>query len=161
MIDAKDYVAVEHVDVLLTDLKAEDIAGITIENVHHLSPATNETPDLRGTTFGENARILVKAIVSRSSRQSLEFTSLNVIMLVDTGSPYVYLSERTWEALGVKVEDLPNNGQAYVKVNGMRVLAHVSSNHFEDIDVLGSSFLKNCVMVVDYPEQTVEIHVMT
>jgi predicted aspartyl protease len=160
MIEANDYVAVEHVDLLLPDLKGEDIAGITIENAHHLSPATSDTPDLRGMTFGENARILVKAIVSRSSRQSLQFTSLNVIMLVDTGSPYVYLTENTWEALGVRVEDLPN-GQAYVKINGMRVLAHVSSNHFEDIDVLGSSFLKNCVMVVDYPEQTAEIHVMT
>jgi hypothetical protein len=35
-----------------------------------------------------------------------------------------------------------------------------SSNHFEDIDVLGASFLKNCKMAVDYPEQTAELQVV-
>jgi hypothetical protein len=61
--------------------------------------------------------------------------------------------------LASKVEDLPND-EAYVNINGMRVLAHVFSNHFSGIDVLGgSSFLMNFKMTVDYyPEQTAEIH---
>ena len=75
-------------------------------------------------------------------------------MLVDTGAPYVFLTAKTWSSIGVKVGNLPND-EAYVKINGVRVLAHVSSNHFEDIDVLGASFLKNCKMAVNYPEQTV------
>lgn len=88
MIDAKDYVAVEHFDVLLTDLKAEDIARVKIDGVQHLSVANKEdTPTmLKGTTFGENARIPVAAVVSRTKPG--EFDPLNVIMLVDTGSPY-------------------------------------------------------------------------
>jgi predicted aspartyl protease len=160
MMDAKDYVAVEHFDVLLTDLNAEAIARVEIDDVQHLSIATNGTPTkLKGTTFGENARILVAAIVTRSSKQSQQqIKAVNVIMLVDTGSPYVFLTKMTWNSLGVKVEDLPND-QAYVKINGVRVLAHVSSHHFEDIDVLGATFLKNCKMTVDYPEQTAELHV--
>jgi predicted aspartyl protease len=159
MMDAKDYVAVEHFDVLLTDLKAEDIARVKINDVRHLSVANEDTPTtlLKGTTFGENARILVAAVVSRS-RQS-ECKPANVIMLVDTGCPYVFLTEKTWNSIGVKVENLPND-QAYIKINGVRVLAHVSSNHFEDIDVLGASFLKNCKMAVDYPEQTAELQVV-
>ena len=33
MMDAKDYVAVEHFDVLLTDLKAENIAQVKIDGI--------------------------------------------------------------------------------------------------------------------------------
>ena len=159
MMDAKDYVAVEHFDVLLTDLKAEDISRTKIDGVRHLTVANKEdTPTmLKGTTFGENARILVASVVSRTKPG--ESNPLNVIMLVDTGSPYVFLTARTWNSIGFKVEDLPND-QAYVKINGVRVLAHVSSNHFEDIDVLGASFLKNCKMAVDYPEQYAEIQIV-
>lgn len=35
MIDAKDYVAVEHFDVLVTDLRAEDIAKVKIDDAEH------------------------------------------------------------------------------------------------------------------------------
>jgi predicted aspartyl protease len=161
MMDAKDYVAVEHFDVLLTDLKAEDIARVKIDNVEHLSAANKakaKPTTLNGITFGENARILVSAVVSRTKKQG-EFNPVNAIMLVDTGSPYVFLTAKTWNAIGVKVEDLPND-QAYVKIDGVRVLAHVSSNHFEDVDILGASFLKSCKMTVDYPEQTAELLVV-
>ena len=158
MMDAKDYVAVEHFDVLLTDLKAEDIARVKIDEIQHLSAANEPSPTvLKGTTFGENARILVATVVSRTKG---EFSPVNAIMLVDTGSPYVFLTAKTWNTIGVKVEDLPND-QAYVKINGVRVLAHVSSNHFEDIDVLGASFLKNCKLTVDYPEQAAELQIVT
>ena len=159
MMDAKYYVAVEHFDVLLTDLKAEDIARVKIDGIQHLSAANKASPTiLKGTTFGENARILVAAVVSRTKQD--EFHPVNAIMLVDTGSPYVFLTAKTWNAIGVKVEDLRND-QAYVKINGVRVLAHVSSNHFEDVDVLGASFLKNCKLAVDYPEQIAELQIVT
>lgn len=158
MMDAKDYVAVEHFDVLLTDLKAEDIARVKIDGIQHLSAAeASTTIILKGTTFGENARILVAAVVSRTKKD--ESNPVNAIMLVDTGSPYVFLTIKTWNALGVKIEDLPSD-QAYVKINGVRVLAHVSTNHFEDVDVLGASFLKNCKLIVDYPEQAVELRIV-
>jgi len=112
---------------------------------------------LRGVTLGENARVLVKAVVTRSGNLQ-QHHAINVTMLVDTGSPYVYFTQKTWKALGVDLADLPND-EAYLKINGVRVLAHVSSNHFEDIDVMGTSFLKNCKVAIDYPEQKAEIHI--
>ena len=158
MIDASNYVSVKQFDVLLTDLTAEDIAALRIEGVQHLSLAANRgARTLKGITVGENARVLVAAVVSRAARPSS--VARNVIMLVDTGSPYVFLCRRTWEALGVRLEDLPND-QAFILINGVRVLAHVSSNHFEDIDVLGASFLQNCNLAVNYPEQTAELVVV-
>jgi hypothetical protein len=158
MLDATEYdVAVEQFDILLTDIKAEDIERVSIDGVKHLSPATTSTSVvLRGVTVGENARLLVKAVVTRSGNLQ-QHRAINVIMLVATGSPYVFLTQKTWKAFGVDLADLPND-QAYVKINGVRVLAHVSSNHFEDIDVMGTSFLKNCNVTIDYPEQKAEIH---
>lgn len=78
------------------------------------------------------------------------------MMLVATGSPYVFFSEKTWKALGVTIEDFPG-GQASVVINATKVLGHASSNHFADIDVLGVSFLKQKQLVVDYTKETVEI----
>jgi predicted aspartyl protease len=156
MMDATEYVVVEQFDILLTDIKAEHIERIKIDGVKHLSPATTSTSVLRGVTVGENARVFVKAVVTRSGNLQ-QHRAINVIMLVDTGSPFVFLAPKTWKAFGVDLADLPND-EAYVKINGVRVLAHVSSNHFADIDVMGTSFLKNCKMTVDYPEEKVEIH---
>lgn len=157
--DAKDYVAVERFDVLLTDVTADDIDRIEICGVRHLSGVTDDTPAtlIKGITFGENYRILVTTVVNRSKQN--QYNPVNVTMLVDTGSPYVFLSARTWNSIGVKVEELPNN-QSHIMINGVRVLAHVSSNHFEYIDVLGASFLKNCKMVVDYPKQSAELQIV-
>ena len=54
--DAKDYVAVEHFDKLLTDLIAEDIYRVKIVNIQHLSAANGPSPTvLKGTSFGEIA----------------------------------------------------------------------------------------------------------
>mmetsp|Transcript_6185 Transcript_6185/g.8908 ORF Transcript_6185/g.8908 Transcript_6185/m.8908 type:complete len:214 (-) Transcript_6185:835-1476(-) len=156
MIDASQYVPANAFDVLLTDLSAEEISKMKIDGQRHLSPATGEVPSiLQGITLGENARVLVRACVSRplsSTRSPL----LNVIMLVDTGSPYVFFTEKTWEALGVQIEDFPG-GQASVVINGTKVLGHVSHNHFSDIDVLGASFLKQRQLVVDYTSEIAKI----
>ena len=54
MIDAKDYVAVEHFDVLLTDLKQEDIARVKIDDIQHLSAANKASRTiLNGTTLAK------------------------------------------------------------------------------------------------------------
>jgi hypothetical protein len=105
MLDATEYVVVEQFDILLTDIKAEDIERITIDGVKHLSPATTSTSVLRGVTVGENARVLVKAVVTRSGNLQ-QHRAINVIMLVDTGSPYVFLTQKTWKAFGVDLADL-------------------------------------------------------
>lgn len=157
MIDANQYVSADAFDVLLTDLSAEEICKLKIDGQRHLSPATGTSPSvLQGITLGENARVLVRACVSRPSSSNRIIPLLNVMMLVDTGSPYVFFTEKTWKALGVPIEDFPG-GQASVEINGTRVLGHVSHNHFADIDVLGASFLKQRQLVADYINEIAEI----
>ena len=128
--DAKDYVVAEHFDMLLTDLIAEDIYRVMIVDIQHLSAANGPSPTvLKGTTFGEIAGILAATVVSSTKG---ECSPMNIIMLVDTGSLYLFLTATTWNAIGVKVKDLPNN-ELVLKINGVRILEHGSSNHFEDI----------------------------
>jgi hypothetical protein len=57
---------------------------------------------LPGVTYGDYQRVLVKADVFYRKR-------LNVIMLVDTGSPYTFLTRETLEASGVKLDDQPSD----------------------------------------------------
>ena len=158
MIDADQYVKADAFDVLLTDLSAKEISKMQIDGQRHLSPATDETPYvLQGITIGENARVLVRACVSRPlSSTRTRSPLLNVMMLVDTVSPYVFFTRKTWEALGVPIEDFPGR-QASVVIHGTKVLGHVSHNHFADIDVLGASFLKQRQLFVDYINETAEI----
>ena len=59
---------------------------------------------LKGTTLPE---FLSLQVVSRTKQG--EFNPVNTIMLVDTGCPYVFLAAKTWNAIGVKVEDIPND----------------------------------------------------
>lgn len=158
MIDATQHIPANSFDILLTDLSVAEISKMKIDGQMHLSLATGETPSaLKGMIIGENARVLVRACVSRSTSSASTNPLLNVMMLVDTGSPYVFLTENTWKALGVQIEDFPG-GQASVVINGTKVLGHVSCNHFADIDVLGASFLKYRQLVVDYTNEIVEIN---
>jgi len=95
MIDASHYVPADAFDVVLTDLSAEEISKMKIDGQRHLSLALGETPTaLGGITLGENARVLVRACVSRPS-SGTRSALLNVMMLVDTGSPYVFFTEKT------------------------------------------------------------------
>jgi hypothetical protein len=95
-------------DILLTDIKGETIRKLVVGGCkHHTEVETNNaelpTPaSLPGVTYGDYQRVLVKAEVIYRKR-------LNVIMLVDTGSPYSFLTRETLEALGVKIDDQPSD----------------------------------------------------
>jgi hypothetical protein len=89
MIDELQHVPLHAFDILLTDLSAKEISELKIDTHKHLSTvAAGENPHiLREITLGENARVLVRACVSKSSSSG---PILNVMMLVDTASPYVF-----------------------------------------------------------------------
>ena len=98
MIDAKDCVPVEQFDILLLDLRAEDIAKVKMDDIELLSTANEATPMptmQKGMTSDKNTRILAAAIIS-CKRQG-KFNSVNVVVLVDAGALCVFLTARTWK----------------------------------------------------------------
>jgi predicted aspartyl protease len=140
-----EVVDIKEFDILLTDIKGETIRRIEIDGTKHLSEVTSDDSHssvLNGVTFGDYSRVLVKAVLTAKGK------SLNAIMLVDTGSPYTFLTGETFQALQVNLEDEPED-QAFVLVNGQRTKAHLSKAHFKDVNVLGTNFLEFCEVTIN------------
>ena len=142
---------------LLTDIKGETIRSLVLGGCKHHSECENYNQSsapttLTGVTYGDYQRVLVKAVVAYRN-------ALNVIMLVDTGSPYTFLTEETLKAIGVQMDDQPSD-HAFVVVNGQRVEVGISKAHFKDVDVLGTNFMQFCEVHVHYPSQTATVTVL-
>ena len=144
-------------DILLTDIRGETIRSIEIGGVKHLSMADdtgNSDPrkatTLNGITFGDYRRVLVMAVLS------LKSTSVNTVLLVDTSSPFTFLTKETFKALGVNIEAQPQD-EVLLLIHGRWLTAHLSKGHFEDVNVLGTNFLVLCELYVNYPFQTAQI----
>ena len=158
-----DVVNIQEFDILLTDIKGETIRQMEIDGGRHLSVCDADGLDggsgsrtvssLNGITFGDYSRVLVRAILTAKGK------SLNAIMLVDTGSPYTFLTNETFEALEINLEEHPSD-QAFVLVNGQRTKAHLSKAHFEDVNVLGTNFLDFCEVSINYPKKTARITIV-
>ena len=152
-----EVVNIGEFDILLTDIKGEAIREMEIDGAKHLSPATesssSNTTTLNGITFGDYSRILVRAVLSAKGK------SVNAVMLVDTGSPYTFLTGETFNALNIDLENQPDD-QAFVLINGQRAKAHLSKAHFEDVNVLGTNFLDYCEVNINYPRKTARITIV-
>lgn len=151
VVDVKKY------DILLSDIVGETISGLEIDGVKHLSSADDISPatldSLKGLFFGPYDRVLVMARLSKKKKQCI-----NAIMLVDTGSPFTFLTEETFKAIGINIQDQPGD-HCDIQINGERTTVSVSTAHFQDVNVLGSNFLRMCEVFLDYPQQKVQITV--
>ena len=79
--------------------------------------------------------------------------SVNVLFLMDTGSPSTYLRQDTLEALGFS-ESIPSN--ANVKIHGTTVQVYHSRGHFENVNLLGQDYLRVAQLraLLNYAELT-------
>jgi hypothetical protein len=152
VVDVNDY------DILLTDIKGETIRTLEIDGSTHLSEAQTSieqvSVSLNGVTYGDYSRVLVRAVLSAKQK------SVNAIMLVDTGSPYTFLTDETFKALGINLEEQPSDQAFIVLVNAQRTKAHLSKAHFEEVNVLGTNFLDFCELQVNYPKKTARITIV-
>jgi len=149
-----EIVNIQEFDILLTDIKGETIRKMEIGGAKHLSETSSVAqPTLNGTIFGDYSRVLVNAVLSAKGR------SINATMLVDTGSPYTFLTDETFKALQIDLHDQPGD-QAFVLVNGQRTKTHLSKAHFEEVNVLGTNFLDFCEVSISYPKKTAKITIV-
>ena len=142
VIDDPNYIAPSGQDLLLTDVTQEILnTRIAPElSVHYLSAseAENASFPVTGILFGLNRRLMVNLLVRR--RESHKF--LNILFLVDTGSPVSYLCDEAISALIGKDKALPKFINVFVQ--GDQVLeCHLSpqDGHFHDVNVIGMDFL--------------------
>jgi predicted aspartyl protease len=150
-------VKLEDFDIPLHDIEAEMIRKMEIDGVKHLSPAdhispSNPTTTMNGIQFADHRRVFVRAVVSSKGK------AVNAFMLVDTSSPYTFLTEETIMALGLELYGPPDNQDGFVGINGYHVLrVRVSKGGFKDVNILGTDFLKLCDLHVNYRNGTARI----
>ncbi|ORY53038.1 hypothetical protein BCR33DRAFT_711428 [Rhizoclosmatium globosum] len=141
--DDTRYIKPELQDFLLTDITSKELRNIaeTME-VDYLGPATFPgTFPVVGIIKYQNHRLMVSLVCRR--RTSKDAPSVNIIFLIDTGSPVTYLGHEAMEALIGQDSHVPQS--LYVNIHSENVVqAHLSPNssHFANVNVLGMDFLE-------------------
>ena len=137
-------------DILLTDLNHSDLV-LPFGN-WAMCEATNEAPKLRAEILsGLRLLVLLRTTVEKpASGYGTTKKVFNVPFLVDTGSPQTFLCEDDYKILGIEaarnvyIEDVPCRPQ-------------ISTEHFMDINLLGTDVLKKTSLFVDYTNLTLHL----
>ena len=141
VMDAPGYIKPELQNFLLTDITAKELRVIAAElEVDYLGPAAFPgTFPAVGDIRGLNHRLIVSLVCRRQTTK--QATSVNIIFLINTGSPVTYLCHEAMEALIGKDSHPPQT--LYVKIHSEQtILARLSpkGSHFADVNVLGMDF---------------------
>jgi hypothetical protein len=143
-------------DILLTDIREVNLQHEIAKefNVGFLSLVTKDDISwpIKGFLYGPHSRPVVNLIFGRKEKL------VNVFCIVDTGSPYTYISLATIHALGV--EDSFDSSVKAV-IHGLPMSAYMSpcDKHFPDINLIGSDFLRraNALLSYDFSKDLVEL----
>lgn len=145
------------VDVFLTDvgeheLRTDIAREFTTEFLASADLLSTPQWPISGIVYGRYFRVIVELTVKRHSM------ARSVFCLLNTGSPFTYLSPSTLQALGFN-DSLPESLQASVHGQQMTVYSSPQTSPFKDINVLGSDFLsrEQCQLSVDYKLLTAEL----
>ena len=167
VLDRIDFIDPSVCDVFFSDVNHEllmseisDRLGVT-----YLSPAENlpkewTLPNVSGILFGPNFRPVINLAISSKKYKKC----INIIFLVDTGSPYLYICEQALEALGF-TENIPKSldvvyrDTLHIASISPKLTPDGRQDHFQDINLIGSDFLKTAFanLIVDYRNNEVTI----
>jgi hypothetical protein len=160
VMDDPGYISPSGQDLLLTDVKKEILSTrIAPElGVRYLSVSESEDASfpVTGILFGLNRRLMVNLLVRR--KESHKF--LNILFLVNTGSPVSYLCDEAISALIGNENALPKLINVFVQ--GNQVLeCHLSpqGGRFHDVNVIGMDFLAahNLTIQICYKRRTFQL----
>jgi hypothetical protein len=124
-------------DVLITDVKESDLQDIgAVLDKPNLSTAVRDHyTSVTGIMYGWQNRIFISLPVRKLD------VVLDVLFLFDTGSQGIHLCHNTFAALGYK-ENVPSTGAFYV--NGFLSQASLSRDHYQDVNILGQEYMREC-----------------
>jgi len=151
---AAPIVAPNLYDVLILDITSSDLnkIGEELESISLSEAQVVPSFPVKGILFGQGQRMFVPLIVSKRSK------SINVNFLFDTGSPNTYLRRETLAALGF-VQSTPT--ETNVNIHGTAMTVYLSSNHFENVDLLGQDYMTAVrgTVCIDYPLKEIVVNV--
>jgi len=146
-------------DVLLSDISEADLYMIAeMEGERYLNVSGGQpTFPVEGMVMGVHRRYMVNLLVRRRNAHAFK----NVVFMVDTGSPYTFLSRSAMEA----VVGVGNNVPAMLRaeIHGEQsIVCYLSpaDKSFADVNLLGMDFLemKGAQMVTDWLQKSFVLH---
>ena len=123
------------------DLLMNDIAE-RLEVEYLATPEITESPtSVSGILYGANMRPMVNLVVASQRHKK----PINIIFLVDTGSPHLYICEGA-------LAKLPKTFGISFGDTSFEANMSPKEGHFKDINLMGSSFLTktNATLTVNY-----------
>jgi hypothetical protein len=136
-------------DVLISDIDSSDLHERVSQqlNKKYLSDTTQELDDVEGMLFGDFYRLVGTMTLNIKGKIK------NVHFLVDTGSPRTYICNEVLKSYNLFLGN-PND-PFMVRLNKRRIAVKVSSDRFEDLNLLGTDFLytNNARLFVDFEEK--------
>ena len=141
--DPPGYIDPSLQDMLFTDITAKGLVSTgQVLDVEYLSSATSFPGSfpVDGEIYGMNNRLMINLVCRRRERDA---HPINIIFLIDTGSPASYLSEMAMKALiGDTGANVPHLLKVMVHSNEV-IQCYLSppDKHFAYVNVLGMDFL--------------------
>jgi hypothetical protein len=141
--DPPGYIKPSLQDMLLTDITAEELLLVAnLLDVEYLS-AANTFPGsfpATGRIHGPHKRLMVNIVCRREGKNT---KPINIVFLVDTGSPFSYLSGKAMDALIGKAGSNIVQAMDVLLHSDKPILCHLSpiDKHFADVNVLGMDFI--------------------
>ena len=131
-------------DVLLTDLSHSDLSRPF--GIWAMAEDTDQSPPQTRVeiTAGQRLLVLLRVTVETPAKgYSTTKKTFNVPFLLDTGSPQSFMCQEDYNKLGL---DSARN----VYIEGCAVNVRKSTEHFEDINLLGTDVLRKTSLLVNY-----------
>lgn len=141
-------------DILLMDLPAERMKQRTKEafGFAYNSETTGAgTFPIEGDILEADTLRVVIPIVVRHKKRAIQTTCL-----VDTTSPWTFMSRETLQAIGIVDAVEPVN----IAVQGFPLPVHISANHFAGINICGQSFFRTHHLILSVNYVTLKVSVV-
>ena len=154
VVDSVRFLRPADFDVLLTDITESDLylmAGMEGSGYLNVSRSEPAFP-AGGLIMGAHRRLMINLLV----RRRLTWEYRNVVFMVDTGSPYTFLSAAAMSAMVGPGENVPS--MLRLEIHGRESMVCYLSpqhKHFADINLLGMDYLemKRAQLEVDWTEK--------
>jgi hypothetical protein len=159
VVDTVKFLKPSDFDVMLSDINETDLYLIgEMEGAQYLNVSTLQPVfPVEGMVMGMNKRYMVNLLARRKNTQHFR----NVIFMVDTGSPYTFISKTTMEA----VVGLDSNIPSIIKLeiqgeNSMICYLSPPDKHFADVNLLGMDFMemRGAHLITDWHQKTFALH---
>lgn len=153
--DAKEFVSPSKFETTLSDVDQDVLSRPMSQQLHVQYLSQVQHPQysnvITGYVHGNMYRPVVNVVMT--SCDNVEY-GINVIFVIDTASPYTYISRVVARALCLSDDE---NGK-FTMVHGRRTYIHESRNNFSHVNILGGDWLSRCTALdVHYKTSQVTI----